>query len=92
MSLAMICALSAVALTYIVLRGEPFQFTTEELLKFVPLAVRVNAPLPGMTDIGEIAVSTGAGFGWGGGGELPPPPQPASAPQNNSTAKFVRLS
>ncbi|HEY1873090.1 MAG TPA: hypothetical protein VGG67_01680 [Steroidobacteraceae bacterium] len=58
----MICAVSCVALTNVVVRGEPFHSTIEEALKFVPVALSVKAPLPGMTVSGEIAVSAGAGF------------------------------
>ena len=41
-SAAVIAAVSCVALTNVVGRGEPFQFTTSPLTKFVPLTVSVK--------------------------------------------------
>ena len=41
-SLAEICAVSCVALTKVVGRGDPFQFTAEPFTKFVPFTVSVN--------------------------------------------------
>ena len=49
-------------LTNVVVRLPPFQRTTDELLKFVPVAVSVNAALPATTLVGEIELSVGAGL------------------------------
>ena len=43
MSPARICAVSCVLLPKVVVRGLPFQRTTDELLKFVPVTVSANA-------------------------------------------------
>src|SRR6266404_1726106 len=61
-SFARICAWSWVLLTKVVVRLAPFQRTTDELLKFVPVAVSVNAPLPATALVGEIELSVGAGL------------------------------
>jgi hypothetical protein len=42
MSAAVMLAVSCVALTNVVTRAEPFQFTTEPLTKFAPFTVSVN--------------------------------------------------
>ena len=41
-SVGVIAAVSCVALTKVVARGEPFQFTTASLVKFVPFTVSVK--------------------------------------------------
>lgn len=46
MSLARICAVNCVLLTRLVVRFKPLKVTIELLLKFVPVTVRVNAPVP----------------------------------------------
>jgi len=51
-----------VLLTNVVVRLPPFQRTTDELLKFVPVAVSVNAALPATALVGEIELSVGAGL------------------------------
>jgi hypothetical protein len=61
-SLAKICACSCVLLTYVVVRLLPAQRTTDELLKFVPVALRVNAPLPTAAVLGLIELSVGDGL------------------------------
>src|SRR5207247_3518824 len=48
-SLAPMAALSCVAPTKVVARAAPFHCTVEPATKFVPLTVRVNAPLPAAT-------------------------------------------
>jgi hypothetical protein len=62
MSAAPIDAASWVALTNVVVRALPFQFTFELEMKFDPLAVSVNAPPPAVELKGEIADNTGTGF------------------------------
>ena len=49
-------------LTKVVVRSAPFQRTTDELLKFVPVAVSVNAALPATALLGEIELSVGTGL------------------------------
>jgi hypothetical protein len=51
-SAAEIDAVSCDALTNVVARGLPFQFTTEAETNPVPLTVRVNPGLPGATAVG----------------------------------------
>ena len=62
MSFARICAWSWVLLRKVVIRLAPFQRTTDELLKFVPVAVSVNAALPASALGGEIELSVGTGL------------------------------
>src|SRR5207247_10549414 len=61
MSLAGIAAWSCVLLTNVVVRLLPFQRTTDDARKFVPVTVSVNAPLPTAAVLGgmELAVGTG---------------------------------
>src|SRR5436190_2084849 len=62
MSLARICTWSWVPLTNVVDRSLPFQRTTDEVMKFVPVAVSVNPALPAAALGGEIEVSVGTGL------------------------------
>jgi hypothetical protein len=62
MSLALICAVSCVLLTKVVVRGLPFQRITDVIAKFVPVAVNVNAAPPAVAVAGEIELSVGTGF------------------------------
>ena len=62
MSVAGTIAVSCVALPKVVVNAAPFQFTTEELMKFVPVTVRVNAAPPAVAEVGEIIVSVGEGL------------------------------
>jgi hypothetical protein len=72
-SVAEIAAVSWVALTKVVVRGVPFQLTTEAATKFVPFTTSVNpdAPQYGMEAIGvedgeiEVEVIVGGGGGCG---------------------------
>ncbi len=41
--------------------AEPFQFTVEEAVKFVPFTVSPKADVPAMADDGEMEVVVGAG-------------------------------
>jgi len=61
-SLAGIVAVSTVLETKVVVRGLPFQRTTELVTKFVPVMVRVNPPLPATVVDGLIVVIVGDGF------------------------------
>ena len=45
------------------LRADPFQFTTEPLMKLLPFTVTVSAPAPAVALLGVSEVSTGRGFG-----------------------------
>ncbi len=64
-------------LTKVVVRLEPFTWTTDPEMKLPPLRVNVNPPLPAMTLAGEILESDGAGFGLltarVSAAEVPPP-------------------
>jgi hypothetical protein len=62
MSLALICAVSCVLLTKVVVRLLPFQRITDVIAKFVPVAVTVNAAPPAVALVGEIELSVGTGF------------------------------
>jgi hypothetical protein len=70
-SAAKITAVSCVALTKFVMRGVPFQLTTEAATKFVPFTTRVNPDAPQYgteaTAVGdgeiEVEVIVGAGGG-----------------------------
>jgi hypothetical protein len=62
MSVAVIWAVSCVVLPNVVLLALPFQRTTDEALKFVPVTVSVNAAPPAVAFDGEIEVSVGAGL------------------------------
>ena len=61
-SLAGIVAVSTVLETKVVVRGLPFQRTTELVTKFVPVMMRVNPPLPATVVDGLIVVIVGDGF------------------------------
>src|SRR5437867_9614335 len=63
MSAAVICACSCVLLPNVVARWLPFHCTMDELMKFVPVAVRVNPAPPATTLLGDREVSVGLGFG-----------------------------
>ena len=62
MSAAVIAAVNWVALTYVVVRAEPLQLTTEPLAKPVPLTVRVKAAPPAVALEGERLVRVGTGL------------------------------
>jgi hypothetical protein len=62
MSLASICAVTCVELTTVVVRLLPLALTTEELMKFVPFTVSVNAAPPAVTLDGEMLEMVGTGF------------------------------
>ncbi len=49
-------------LTKVVVRLEPFTWTTELGTKLLPLRVKVNPPLPAMTLSGERPERVGSGF------------------------------
>lgn len=56
------CAVNCVALTTVVGRAAPAQFTKEEETKLVPLTVSTNAPEPATTLLGLRDESPGAGL------------------------------
>ena len=62
MSAAAIAAVSCVALTYVVVRFEPFHRTTELPMKFVPLTVSVKADPPAVAEVGLSPVMVGTGL------------------------------
>jgi hypothetical protein len=53
-----------VLLTKVVVRVLPFQRTTDEATKFVPVAVSVKAPLPTAAVVGAMELSVGTGLFW----------------------------
>jgi hypothetical protein len=63
---AVIAACRLVPETKVVVRGEPFQRTTEEEVKLEPVTVRVKAAEPAKAEVGLTAVTEGAGFEGGG--------------------------
>jgi len=79
-SAADMTAVSCVALTNEVGRGEPFQLTTSPFTKFVPFTVKVSADTPQdgavFVDVvdAESEVMTGATIGNADAAEAPPPP------------------
>ena len=62
MSAALMAAEICVALTKVVVREVPFQFTVEVLMKFVPLTVSVKAAAPEVTLVGESEEIVGEGL------------------------------
>jgi hypothetical protein len=72
------CAVSDVALLYVVGRAAPFHIAVDDEMKFVPVSVIVTAAEPADAEAGLIDVSVGAGFDWAGFEEplLPDPPDP----------------
>src|SRR5437016_8156710 len=61
-SFAEIAARSSVPLKKVVDRSVPFHRTTDQAMKFVPVAVRVNPAPPAPMLVGEIELSVGAGL------------------------------
>lgn len=59
---AVTAAVNCVALTKVVVSGLPFQFTTDPLMKLVPVIVRIKAGLPAVVLIGEMVVTVGTGL------------------------------
>jgi hypothetical protein len=62
MSAAEMEAISLVLLTNVVVRADPFQFTTEPETKFEPFTVRVKAGPPAVALLGEIELIAGTGL------------------------------
>jgi len=60
MSAAVIAAVNCVALTYVVVRLDPFQFTTEPLMNPVPATVSVKAAVPAVALAGDSVLIVGA--------------------------------
>src|SRR5436309_15285739 len=63
MSAAVMSAWSCVALINVVVRSLPFQCTTDDATKFVPVTVNVNAALPATLSVGDRELTVGPGFG-----------------------------
>ncbi len=61
-SAAVIAAVTCVALMYVVVRLDPFQFTTEPLMNPVPVTVKVNAAVPAVALAGDSVLIVGTGF------------------------------
>jgi hypothetical protein len=60
------------ALTNVVVREAPFQRTTDDETKPLPLTVSVRLALPATALVGEMLLATGTGgAGGGGGGDEP---------------------
>jgi hypothetical protein len=68
-------AVSLIEETNVVVRGEPFQLTTEVETKLVPFTVKVNWELPAVVEVGLIEVVVGTGLLMVNvcGFEVPPP-------------------
>jgi len=62
MSAAVIVVVSFAMLTNVVVRGTPFQFTTELDTKLAPKTVRVNGAPPGAAAVGERELICGTGL------------------------------
>jgi hypothetical protein len=62
MSAAVIAAVSWVAETYVVVRFEPFHWTTEPLMKLLPFTVSVKAGPPAVAEAGLRPVVVGTGL------------------------------
>jgi len=62
MSAAVIAAVTCIALTYVVVRFDPFHFTTEPLMKPVPVIVNVNAAVPAVALVGDSVLIVGTAF------------------------------
>jgi hypothetical protein len=62
MSLAAMAALSSVPLTYVVVRFEPFQRTTDVVVKPLPITLRLKAAPPAGLEAGSSRVMEGTGF------------------------------
>jgi hypothetical protein len=93
MSLAGIAAVNWVEETKVVARADPFHRTTEPLMKFVPLTVRVKAAPPAATELGVSDVVAGEGFEGGGGGpEFPALAQADASSANESSARKMTSS
>jgi hypothetical protein len=75
MSAAGIVAVNCVPDLYVVTRSEPFQRTTEPLMKLVPFTVSIKPAVPAVTVVGEIDVVAGTGAMVVNccGFEIPPP-------------------
>ena len=72
-------AVSCEALTYVVDRAAPSQFTVDDATKSLPSIMRVNIGLPATTLPGVSEEMDGTGFAGGPFfGAPPPPPQPQS--------------
>ena len=62
MSAALMAVVSCVALTNVVVRALPFQFSAELFTKFVPFTVSVKAAPPTDALVGDMPETTGVGL------------------------------
>jgi hypothetical protein len=62
MSDAPMAACNCVPATYVVVRGNPFQFTTDPFMNPVPFTVSVNPTVPAVAEDGDNIVMDGAGL------------------------------
>ena len=62
MSAAEMEAVSLVLLENVVLRGDPFQFSTEPMTKFEPFMLSVKAGPPAVARLGEMELIAGTGL------------------------------
>ena len=81
-SAAVSVAVNWAPLTKLVLRLAPFTWTTDEGVKFEPVAVRVIGPLPTTALVGEMLVSEGAGLLTTSGSAAEAPPRDDGAMAN----------
>ena len=61
-SAAVTVAVSCVPLTYVVVKGVPFQSTTEPAINPLPAMVKGNAAAPATAEVGEMAETVGRGL------------------------------
>ena len=73
---ALICAVSDVALLYVVGSAAPFHRAVDEEMKLVPVSVIVSADDPAVTEAGPTEASVGTGFDCSAGFDEPLPPEP----------------
>jgi uncharacterized protein (DUF2236 family) len=78
-----------VLLTNVVVRLLPFQRTTDEATKFVPVAVSVNAPLPTAAVLGAMELRVGTGLLWAAA-EPKLAPRTTSGPTTSTESRRLR--
>jgi len=91
-SAARIVAVSVVLEIKVVERAEPFQFTAEPEMKFVPFTVSVKSELPAGVEVGEREVVVGAGFVIVKVSEFEVPPPGAGVTTSTEAVPAVAIS